>query len=79
MTDAYVYDAIPSPRGKGKQGGSLHDQKPMQLLTQLFYALQGASLLGAVLDELERRDLTTGLVSISGAAGIGAATIIERV
>lgn len=39
----------------------------------------GASLLGTVLDELERRDLATGLVSISGAAGIGAATIVERV
>ncbi|MBT8080281.1 MAG: acetyl-CoA C-acyltransferase [Gammaproteobacteria bacterium] len=39
----------------------------------------GASLIGTVLDELERRDLTIGLVAISGAAGIGAATIIERV
>jgi acetyl-CoA C-acetyltransferase len=39
----------------------------------------GASLVGTVLDELERRDLNVGLVAISGAAGIGAATIIERV
>ncbi len=39
----------------------------------------GATLIGTVLDELERRDLTIGLVAISGAAGIGAATIIERV
>lgn len=39
----------------------------------------GASLIGTVLDELERRDLSIGLVAISGAAGIGAATIIERV
>lgn len=39
----------------------------------------GATLIGTVLDELERRDLTTGLVAISGAAGIGTATIIERV
>lgn len=39
----------------------------------------GATLLGTVLDELERRDLTAGLVAISGAAGIGTATIIERV
>nr|XP_061799981.1 putative acyltransferase Rv0859 [Nerophis lumbriciformis] len=39
----------------------------------------GASLLGTVLDELERRDLEVGLVAISGAAGIGTATIIERV
>ena len=39
----------------------------------------GASLLGTVLDELERRDLNVGLVAVSGAAGIGTATIIERV
>lgn len=39
----------------------------------------GASLVGTVLDELERRDLSVGLVAISGAAGIGTATVIERV
>jgi len=39
----------------------------------------GATLIGTVLDELERRELSTGLVAISGAAGIGTATIIERV
>jgi len=39
----------------------------------------GTSLIGTVLDELERRDLNVGLVAVSGAAGIGTATIIERV
>jgi acetyl-CoA C-acetyltransferase len=39
----------------------------------------GTSLVGTVLDELERRDLNIGLVAVSGAAGIGTATIIERV
>ncbi len=39
----------------------------------------GASLLGTVLDELERRDQSVGLVAVSGAAGIGTATLIERV
>ena len=39
----------------------------------------GASLVGTVLDELERRDLNVGLIALSGAAGIGTATIIERV
>lgn len=39
----------------------------------------GASLVGTVLDELERRDLNVGLVAVSGAAGIGTATIVERV
>ncbi len=39
----------------------------------------GGSLVGTVLDELERRDLATGLVAVSGAAGIGAGLILERV
>jgi acetyl-CoA C-acetyltransferase len=39
----------------------------------------GAMLIGTVLDELERRDLTTGLVSMCTGGGMGTATIIERV
>lgn len=39
----------------------------------------GAMLIGTVLDELERRDLTTGLVIMCTGGGMGAATIIERV
>jgi acetyl-CoA C-acetyltransferase len=38
----------------------------------------GAMLLGTVLDELERRDLTTGLVTLCIGGGQGVATIIER-
>jgi acetyl-CoA C-acetyltransferase len=39
----------------------------------------GAMLVGTVLDELERRDLTTGLVTMCTGGGMGTATIIERV
>lgn len=39
----------------------------------------GAMLLGMLLDELERRDLTTGLVTLCAGGGMGIATIIERV
>jgi acetyl-CoA C-acetyltransferase len=39
----------------------------------------GAMLLGTALDELERRDLTTALVTLCVGAGMGTATIIERV
>ena len=39
----------------------------------------GAMLIGTVLDELERRDLTTGLVTMCTGGGMGTATIIERV
>ncbi len=39
----------------------------------------GAMILGTVLDELERRDLSTALVTLCIGAGMGTATIIERV
>jgi acetyl-CoA C-acetyltransferase len=39
----------------------------------------GAMILGTVLDELERRDLNTGLVTLCIGAGMGTATVIERV
>ena len=39
----------------------------------------GAMLLNTVLDELERRDLKTGLITLCVGAGMGIATIIERV
>ena len=39
----------------------------------------GAMILGTVLDELERRNLSTALVTLCIGAGMGTATIIERV
>jgi len=39
----------------------------------------GAMILGTLVDELERRNLSTGLVTLCIGAGMGTATIIERV
>jgi acetyl-CoA C-acetyltransferase len=39
----------------------------------------GVMILGTLLDELERRDLGTGLVNLCVGAGMGTATIIERI
>lgn len=39
----------------------------------------GAMILGTVLDELERRDLRTALVTLCVGAGMGTATVVERV
>ena len=39
----------------------------------------GAMILGTVLDELERRDLSTALITLCIGAGMGTATIIERI
>ncbi|RAV32226.1 acetyl-CoA C-acetyltransferase [Corynebacterium heidelbergense] len=38
--EAFVYDAVRTPRGKGKAGGSLHTVKPASLLTGLIEALR---------------------------------------
>ena len=50
MSEAFVFDAIRTPRGKGKKDGSLHEVKPVNLLA-------------GVLAELQRRnDFDTGQV-----------------
>jgi len=35
-TEAYIYDAIRTPRGRGKANGSLHEVRPLDLLKTLF-------------------------------------------
>ena len=37
MTEAFLYDAIRTPRGKGKRGGSLYGVKPVSLVTGLLH------------------------------------------
>ena len=39
----------------------------------------GAMLIGTALDELERRDTSTALVTMCTGGGMGTATIIERI
>ena len=50
MTDAFIYDALRTPRSKGKPGGTLNEVKPIRLLAGLLEALQ------------ERHSLDTALV-----------------
>ena len=38
-TEAYIYDALRTPRGRGKATGALHEVKPIHLLTHLLTAL----------------------------------------
>jgi acetyl-CoA C-acetyltransferase len=40
MKNAYIYDAIRSPRTRAKDSGGLHDLTPQELLKQLYEALQ---------------------------------------
>lgn len=39
-TEAYIFDAIRTPRGRGKANGSLHEVKPITLLSALLISLQ---------------------------------------
>ena len=40
MTDCFIYDHVRTPRGKGKDSGSLHEITPLQLSTQVLQALR---------------------------------------
>jgi acetyl-CoA C-acetyltransferase len=40
MTEAWIIDAVRSPRGKGKDTGALHDVHPQRILAQVLNALQ---------------------------------------
>jgi acetyl-CoA C-acetyltransferase len=39
-TEAYIFDAIRTPRGRGKTNGALHEVKPITLLADLLISLQ---------------------------------------
>ena len=39
-TEAYIFDAIRTPRGRGKANGALHEVKPITLLSDLLVSLQ---------------------------------------
>ena len=53
MTDAFIYDHVRSPRGRGKQGGSLNPITPINLMTQVLGALRDRSRLDtSILDDV---------------------------
>lgn len=65
MTDAFVFDAIRTPRGKGKKDGSLHEVKPIDLLAGLLRELQRRN----ELDTARVDDVVMGVVSPVGEQG----------
>lgn len=65
MNEAYVYEAIRTPRGKGKADGSLHSVKPISLLTGLMRELQGRHRLDTALID----DVVLGCVTPIGEQG----------
>jgi acetyl-CoA C-acetyltransferase len=66
MTEAYVYDAVRTPRGRGKKTGSLHSVKPVSLVTGLLGAVQERN---PGLDPAGVDDLVLGVVTPIGEQG----------
>ena len=65
MTDALVFDAVRTPRGKGKSDGSLHEITPIQLATQVLEAVRDRNKL----DTANVDDVAMGCVSPVGEQG----------
>jgi acetyl-CoA C-acetyltransferase len=65
MTEAFVFDAIRTPRGRGKASGSLHEVKPVTLLTGLMQELERRHRL----DTTQVEDVILGVVSPVGEQG----------
>ncbi|MBT2448933.1 acetyl-CoA C-acetyltransferase [Streptomyces sp. ISL-43] len=71
-TEAYVYDAIRTPRGRGKANGSLHGTKPIDLVVGLIHALRERN---PGLDPATIDDIVLGVVSPVGDQGSDIARI----
>ena len=65
MTTAYVFDALRTPRGKGKKDGSLHEVKPIDLAVGLLHELQARQ----GFDTAAVDDVVMGIVSPVGEQG----------
>jgi acetyl-CoA C-acetyltransferase len=65
-SEAYVYDAIRTPRGKGKKTGALHGVKPVTLVTQLLDAIRERH---PEMDAAQIDDLILGCVGPIGDQG----------
>lgn len=65
MSEAYIYDAVRTPRGKGKKDGSLHQVSPVHLLKNLFDAVAERNQL----DTSQVDDVVLGCVTPVGEQG----------
>ncbi|WP_130910501.1 acetyl-CoA C-acetyltransferase [Pseudomonas sp. Sample_9] len=65
MTEALIFDALRTPRGKGKADGALHSVKPVNLVAGLLTALQART----ALDTSQVDDVVLGCVTPIGDQG----------
>ena len=65
MAEAYIYDAVRTPRGKGRKDGALHEITPIQLGTQVLQAVRDRTNI----DTADVDDVIFGCVSPVGEQG----------
>ena len=65
MTDCFIYDAIRTPRGKGKKNGSLHEVTSVELATQVLNNIKDRN----DLDTSDIDDVVLGCVTPVGEQG----------
>jgi len=65
MTEAFIYDAVRTPRSRGKADGRLHEVKPIRLATTVLEALR----IRSDLDTAHVDDVVMGIVSPVGEQG----------
>ncbi|MDQ4031629.1 MAG: acetyl-CoA C-acetyltransferase [Actinomycetota bacterium] len=66
MTEAFLYEALRTPRGKGKRNGALHSVKPISLITGLIDELRHRC---PMLDPARIDDIVLGVVTPVGDQG----------
>jgi len=65
MTEAFIYDAVRTPRGRGKKDGSLHEVTTLNLATQVLKGIKDRNKLDPAMVD----DVVMGLVDPVGEAG----------
>lgn len=65
MTDAYIYDHLRTPRGKGRPDGGLHSVPPIELAAQTLKAIQARN----TIDTSSVDDVILGIVTPVGEQG----------
>lgn len=75
MADAFIYDHVRTPRGRGRPDGALHEITPVQLAAQTLAALRERSKLDTALIE----DVILGCVAPVGEQGADIARIASLV
>ncbi|MCC7259195.1 MAG: acetyl-CoA C-acetyltransferase [Gammaproteobacteria bacterium] len=71
MTEAFIFDHVRTPRGRGKPNGSLHEITPIELATQVLRAIRDRN----ALDTSRVDDVVLGCVSPIGEQGANIARV----